>query len=117
MNNNPCRGEIWLVSFEPQIGAEIKKTRPAVVLTIDVYKKTPFRVVVPIRDFKENHDNLSHMFVLEKSSQNGLSKKSTVDCLQVKSFYLNRFIHKIGKVKKEELLEISTAVGISLGCI
>lgn len=115
--NNPSRCEIWLVSFEPQIGSEIKKTRPAVVLTIDSYQNTPFRVVVPIRDYKEFHSKLSHMIVLEKSAYNGLSKKSTVDCLQVKSFDLNRFIHKIGKIKKEEMLEISTAVGISLGCI
>ncbi|WP_425415874.1 type II toxin-antitoxin system PemK/MazF family toxin [Pandoraea oxalativorans] len=27
------RGEVWVASFDPAIGAEIKKTRPCVVLS------------------------------------------------------------------------------------
>ena len=27
------RGEIWLVSFDPTIGSEIKQTRPAIILS------------------------------------------------------------------------------------
>ena len=31
----PLRGEVWLVSFDPSVGGEIQKTRPAVVLNND----------------------------------------------------------------------------------
>ena len=31
----PRRGEVWLVSFDPAIGGEIQRTRPAVVLSND----------------------------------------------------------------------------------
>ncbi|TAH51219.1 MAG: type II toxin-antitoxin system PemK/MazF family toxin [Chloroflexota bacterium] len=32
------RGEIWLVNLDPTIGAEIKKTRPALIVS-DILKK------------------------------------------------------------------------------
>ena len=31
----PRRGEVWLVDFDPAVGAEIQKLRPAVVITMD----------------------------------------------------------------------------------
>lgn len=37
----PKRGEIWLVEFEPQRGAEIQKTRPAEILSIGELEKSP----------------------------------------------------------------------------
>nr|WP_294511367.1 type II toxin-antitoxin system PemK/MazF family toxin [uncultured Rhodopila sp.] len=30
---SPLRGEVWMVAFDPSIGGEIKKTRPAVVVS------------------------------------------------------------------------------------
>lgn len=43
---NPKRGEIWLVNLEPTIGAEIRKTRPAVVVSSDFIGKLPLKLVV-----------------------------------------------------------------------
>ncbi len=31
----PQRGEIWMVHFDPSVGAEIRKVRPAVVVSVD----------------------------------------------------------------------------------
>ncbi len=41
MRNSPKRGEIWLVNLEPTIGAEIKKTRPTIIISSDVIGKLP----------------------------------------------------------------------------
>jgi len=48
----PKRGEIWLIDFDPAIGAEIRKARPAVVVSLDAIGRLPLRIVVPITDWK-----------------------------------------------------------------
>ncbi len=111
----PKRGEIWLVEFEPQRGAEIQKTRPAVVLSIAELDRLPLRIVAPVREFKMHHEGIFFYFPLAPNRKNGLSKKSTVDCVQVKSFALERFIKKIGVVEEMQLPQICQAVGICVG--
>lgn len=49
------RGEIGLINLDPTIGAEIRKTRPAVIVNDDAVGILPLRVVVPITDWKERY--------------------------------------------------------------
>ena len=50
----PQRREIWLVNFDPTVGTEIQKTRPAVVVNSDAVGRLPIKLVAPITDWKEN---------------------------------------------------------------
>ncbi len=42
----PRRGEVWLVSLDPTVGHEVQKTRPAVVVTNDIYNEHNWVVLV-----------------------------------------------------------------------
>ena len=46
------QGEIWLINLDPTIGAEIKKTRPAVIVSDDAIGKLPLKIIVPITDYR-----------------------------------------------------------------
>ena len=48
--STPLRGEIWLVNFDPTIGSEIRKTRPAVVVSSDAVGRLPIKLVAPVTD-------------------------------------------------------------------
>jgi mRNA interferase MazF len=47
----PKRGEVWTVRFDPAVGAEIQKVRPAVVIGVDSVGRLPLKIVVPITDW------------------------------------------------------------------
>jgi mRNA interferase MazF len=110
----PKRGEIWLVDFEPQVAEEIRKTRPAVVLTIPELKHIPIRAAVPIRGERTIHQEIFYMVSLSPGVS-GLEKPSSVDCSQVKTFSLQRFVKKIGALTREELELVTDTVSFCLG--
>jgi len=111
----PKRGEIWLVRFDPSIGAEIRKSRPAVVLNLNGIGRLPVRLVVPITDWQPTFAKFSWFVFLPASSANGLSKDSGADAFQVKSVSDLRFVRKLGVVTEEELDEIASAIALCVG--
>lgn len=50
----PRRGEVWMVDFDPAVGAEIRKLRPAVVISVDAVGRLPLRLVAPGTDWKSS---------------------------------------------------------------
>jgi mRNA interferase MazF len=44
------RGEVWLINLDPAIGAEIRKTRPSVIVNDDAIGILPLKVIVPLTD-------------------------------------------------------------------
>ena len=60
----PERGDIWLVNFDPTVGAEIKKIRPAAIVSANNLGKLPIKLVAPITDWKTYFvNNLWHIRV------------------------------------------------------
>lgn len=106
----PQRGEIWLVSFDPTIGAEIKKTRPAVALSSDAVGRLPVKLVAPLTDWKDYYAaNIWHVRI-DPDAANGLTKISAVDALQLRGMDRQRFVRKLGRVSSTQLEEIVLAV-------
>lgn len=111
----PSRGEVWHVGFDPSIGSEIEKTRPAVVLNIDSVGKLPLRIVVPITEWKPHYAGYPWIIHLPASVENGLSKDSGADAFQVKSVSESRFKERLGSLAKDDVSEIAAAIALCVG--
>jgi mRNA interferase MazF len=111
----PKRGEIWLVEFDPSIGAEIHKRRPAVVVSADDVGLLPLRIVVPLTDWKDRYASLSWFTMIAAAPTNGLTKKSAADAFQIKSLSVNRFVRPLGMVTEEQLTGIVDSIAICVG--
>jgi mRNA interferase MazF len=108
------RGEIWLINLDPTIGAEIKKTRPAVIVSSDAVGVLPLKVIVPLTDWKDRY-NIAHWMVpVEPSALNGLDKPSAADTFQVRSLAQERFVRRLGQMADEQMSEIAQALALVL---
>jgi len=108
------RGEVWLINLDPTIGAEIKKTRPAVIVNDDAVGTLPLRVIVPVTEWKERYSIAPWMVKLEPDADNGLAKPSSVDTFQVRSVSNNRFVRRLGRVAQFEMDRVTTALALVL---
>jgi len=111
----PKRGEIWLVDFDPAVGAEIRKARPAIIMSLDSVGRLPLRIVVPVTDWKPAYANLPWFVELAATPSNGLTKDSGADCFQTKSVSEQRFVRLLGEVTATQLDEIAAAIAMCVG--
>ena len=102
--------DIWLVNLEPTVGAEIKKTRPCVILNDDSIGILPLKVVAPITDFKDKYMEVPWMIKLVRDNSNNLDKDSVIDVFQVRAVSEERLIKKIGVISPEDLNKASNAL-------
>ncbi len=108
------RGEIWLLNLDPAIGAEIKKTRPGVIVNDDAVGVLPLKVVVPVTQWKERYAVAPWMIRLEPDAENGLGKPSAADTFQVRSLSQTRFVQRLGKLSEETMQRISKGLAVVL---
>ena len=112
---NIVRGDIWLVNFDPTIGDEIQKTRPAVVLSINAAFRYLLQIVVPITSWQEKFSGDFWMIKDSPSASNHLVNESAANAFQIKSISEERLIRKIGTLTIAELNDISDAVALCIG--
>ncbi len=110
--SEPKRGEIWIVKLGFTVGTEMKKSRPAVVISSDGVGILPIKLIAPITDWKQNYDNNLWHIKLVPDKSNGLSKISVVDALQIRGVDKKRLVKKIGFLSAAEMQEIVTAVAL-----
>ena len=108
------RGEVWLINLDPTVGAEIKKTRPAVIVNDDAIGILPLKVIVPITEWRDHYAVAPWMVHLEPDAENGLNKPSAADAFQVRSVAQERFVRRLGKLPDKVMQEISRALAVVL---
>lgn len=106
------RGEIWLVNFDPTIGSEIKKTRPAVIISGQPFNRLRRTVVVVPLSSAHRRTAFPLLIAIHSS---GRPAVAVVD--QVKAAAKERFIRKLGSASATEMQQISEALAtlLSLG--
>lgn len=109
------RGEIWLVNLDPTLGAEIRKTRPCVIVNDDAIGALPLKVIAPLTDLKERYRSVPWMLCLEPDAGNGLSKPSAIDLFQVRCLAEVRLVRKLGVLSPLQLLRVQHALKLVFG--
>ena len=107
-------GEIYWVNLDPTIGDEIKKRRPVIILNGGHDKHLKVAIVAPVTAWSPYWDENPFFVTLEPNSENGLSKKSSVDCFQIRAISHNRFVEKIGNISNAEINLIKTSIALIL---
>lgn len=107
-------GEIYWVNLDPAIGNEIKKRRPVVVVNGGHDKHLRLAIVVPVTAWNPYWDENPFFVSLKPDSNNGLQKKSAVDCFQIRAISHNRFVEKIGNISNDEISLIKKSIALIL---
>jgi mRNA interferase MazF len=106
----PKRGEVWLVNLDPTVGAEIRKTRPAVVVSSDAVGILPVKLIAPITDWQDRYAHTSWHVRIDPDVSNGLSKASAVDALQLRGVDRRRLVKKLGRLSAATMGEIAAVI-------
>ncbi len=108
------QGDVWLITLDPTVGAEIEKTRPCVVVNDDSLGKLPLKMIVPITDWKDHFVIAPWMVKIEPTKGNGLKKDSAADCFQLRSISDLRFVRQIGRLDDSLVEQIRNALSMVL---
>ena len=112
----PRRGEVYLVSFDPTVGHEIQKTRPAVIIQNDVSNRhSPITIVAAISSQFANPPHPRGVII--RSAKSGLSQASAAVLNQIRSVDRKRLTKRLGSVDATTLAKIDDALKISLGLV
>ena len=106
--SKPKRGEVWCISFDPSIGGEVQKTRPAIIISNDMANKHLNRVqIIPVTS------NVSKLYPAETYiTLNGEKSKAMADQLTTAS--KARLQNKFGKLSQTDLAAVEHAVRTQL---
>src|SRR5256712_12820049 len=112
----PLRGEVYFVAFDPTLGAEIRKTRPALILQNDIANRSsPITIVAAITS--KFDEELYPTEVLVRAPEGGLHTDSVVLLNQIRSVDRRRLPPRGGRLMPETMRLVDRALVLSLGLI
>ncbi len=113
--NTLHRGDIYWINLDPTIGAEIKKTRPCVIISPDAANNSgPLVIVAPITKAEGKKAHF-HEVLLPKESSN-LQQDSKIKVFQLRCIDKKRLSKsKIGSISMDQVKELDEKIRIVTG--
>ena len=103
------RGEVWWVSFDPSVGGEIRKTRPAVIVSNNASNRNLNRLqVIPLSD------KIEKLYACEAYvAVNAKTSKAMAD--QIATVSKQRLIKKLGELSADDITAVERVIRVQLG--
>lgn len=109
--STPRRGEVWTVSLDPTVGHEVKKTRPAVIVTSDIYNEENWVIlVVPVT----SNTTVEYDQVRIEPPEGGLARTSVTLPDQLRPVDRRRLVQRLGRLNPDTMKSINHSLKIVL---
>jgi mRNA interferase MazF len=102
------RGEVFLVDFDPTLGAEAKKIRPAVVVSNDI--NNAYSPIISISPITSNVTKVYSFEVEIPPGGGGLKTRSKIMLNQTRAVDKVRLIKKLGHLTEKIMGEVNQAL-------
>jgi mRNA interferase MazF len=112
----PKRGEVYLVSFDPTMGAETQKTRPALIVQNDIANRhSTITIVAAITS--QFDEPLYPTEVLIQPLEGSVTVPSVVLLNQIRSIDKRRLVRRLGILTPATMARVDRAILINLGLV
>ena len=103
------RGEVWWTNFDPSIGSEIRKVRPAIIVSSDTSNDILSRIlVVPLTT------NVSRIYGSEAYLVvNGRPHKAVAN--QMRTVSKLRLSNRFGRLSDQDMQKVEQVIRVQLG--
>src|SRR6185503_17069996 len=92
----------------------MNKTRPVIVLNPGDAKSLRLAIVVPVTAWKPHWEANAFFLTIEPKTHHGLTKKSAVDCFQLRALSHDRFRERLGELSSDEMEQVKRALSLIL---
>ena len=111
------RGDIWLADFEPSVGSEASKVRPAIIVSNDGSNARAARLargIVTLVPLTTATQNVYPFQVLLPAAETNLPHDSKAQAEQVRSLDTSRLVRRLGAVPRELMAAVDDALRLHL---
>ena len=117
MDENPRRGEIWLVDWSPGRGSEKLGRRPSLVIQTEAGNLNPGYPNVIIAAITSRLRGVPTHVRVDPAKQNGLSVASEIMGEQIQTISKERLVKRLGKLEPVEMQKVERALKLSLSLL
>jgi mRNA interferase MazF len=107
-SSNYRLGSIWLVNFDPSIGTEIRKTRPAMIISGTIFNQRRKVTVLPITSSTPDSRMLPIVVSIDPNQTNGLNTDSFIVCIDPMTFDKQRLVKQLGVLNIDKIRQVKS---------